>query len=87
MGCFQIGFLLLLMHLRLFLDAITILLFKRFTYFMYMCVCFAHVCKIPWRPGVLDLLRLEFRALVSCQAWLLGTEFRSSSRAMRALDC
>lgn len=54
--------------------------------YFYLCVC-VHMHTLPeglWRPGEvsLDSLELELQVIGSCLVWVLGTEPRSSRRAV-----
>lgn len=46
-----------------------------------------HVCLLGSKKRTMDPLQLESQAIVSCQIWLLGTNFCSSVRAARTFDC
>lgn len=57
-----------------------------------MCVCVwlcTHVRAGTHRDQKTgsDLLELELQAIVTCLTWVLGTEVRSSPRAVRAPNC
>lgn len=41
--------------------------------------------QVPWRLEAPDPPESELEVAVSCQTWVLGTEFRSSRRALHFL--
>lgn len=49
-------------------------IFKIFFFNFYFCVC-AHACNaLGGQQGASDPLALELKVVVSCHAWMLGTE-------------
>lgn len=50
---------------------------------MYICLslCTPHVFRCLWKPK--DLLKKEWKAVVSFMMWVLGTELRSSGKVAK----
>lgn len=51
--------------------------------FNYVSVCisvwvYVDECRCPWRQEASDAPELEFKVVVSCPTWVLGTELWTS---------
>lgn len=57
-------------------------LFLRFIFaIIEWCICGKGVMfKCPLRPETLNLPELDLQVIMSCQMWVLGSQFRSSTR-------
>lgn len=64
------------------------LLFKRFTicFYLFMCLCICmYMSRCPWRlEEDVGSIGAWIQAVVSCLAWVLGTELRLSARTASA---